>query len=139
MSENTPVAERETATASPTEARRTSEASPRRVTIAPAVDVFEDTQAVTLVADLPGVSRDKLDIRVHDGSLSIEAEPVVPTPANVRITYAETRVPLFARRFVVSDDFDTSRIEANLKDGVLKLRIPRREAAKPRRIEVNIG
>ncbi|MDQ7979463.1 Hsp20/alpha crystallin family protein [Paraburkholderia sp. SARCC-3016] len=111
----------------------------RRTTITPAVDIVEDNRAVTLWADLPGVSKDRLDIRVHDGNLVIEAESSVPTPANLRLTHAEVRAPYFARRFTVSDDFDTSKIEANLKDGVLKLTIPRRDEAKPRRIEVSVG
>ncbi|MPW23743.1 Hsp20 family protein [Paraburkholderia sp. CNPSo 3157] len=120
-------------------ARREAEQSARRMTITPAVDIFEDGQAVTLWADLPGVTKDKLDIRVHDGNLSIEAEAVVPTPANLRLQHAEVREPRFARTFTLSPDFDTSKIEASLQDGVLKLTIPRREEARPRRIEVKTG
>ncbi|MFP3557841.1 Hsp20/alpha crystallin family protein [Paraburkholderia sp. SIMBA_049] len=120
-------------------ARREGERSARRMTITPAVDIFEDGQAVTLWADLPGVTRDKLDVRVHDGNLSIEAEAVVPTPANLRLQHAEVREPRFARTFTLSPDFDTAKIEANLQDGVLKLTIPRREEARPRRIEVKTG
>ena len=120
-------------------ARREGEQSVRRMTITPAVDIFEDGQAVTLWADLPGVTRDKLDVRVHDGNLSIEAEAVVPTPANLRLQHAEVREPRFARTFTLSPDFDTEKIEANLQDGVLKLTIPRREEARPRRIEVKTG
>jgi HSP20 family protein len=120
-------------------ARREGEQSARRMTITPAVDIFEDDQGVTLWADLPGVTRDKLDVRVHDGNLSIEAEAVVPTPANLRLQHAEVREPRFARTFTLSPDFDTAKIEANLQDGVLKLTIPRREEARPRRIEVKTG
>jgi HSP20 family protein len=120
-------------------ARREGEQSARPMTITPAVDIFEDGQAVTLWADLPGVTRDKLDVRVHDGNLSIEAEAVVPTPANLRLQHAEVREPRFARTFTLSPDFDTEKIEANLQDGVLKLTIPRREEARPRRIEVKTG
>ncbi|MEX3940742.1 Hsp20/alpha crystallin family protein [Paraburkholderia sp. BR10937] len=115
------------------------EPSARRMTITPAVDIYEDSQGVTLWADLPGVTRDKLDVRVHDGNLAIEAEAVVPTPANLRLQHAEVREPRFARTFTLSPDFDTSKIEANLKDGVLKLMIPRRDEARPRRIEVRTG
>jgi HSP20 family protein len=111
----------------------------RRITLTPPVNIFEDSKAVTLVADLPGVPRDRLDIRVHDGSLTIEAESAVLAAPNVRVSHTEVRAPHFARRFTVSDDFDTSKIEANLKDGVLKLVIPRREQAQPRRIEVKLG
>ena len=120
-------------------ARRETEQSARRMTVTPAVDIFEDGQAVTLWADLPGVTRDKLDVRVHDGNLSIEAEAVVPTPANLRLQHAEIREPRFARTFTLSPDFDTAKIEADLQDGVLKLTIPRREKARPRRIEVKTG
>ncbi|MEM5421082.1 MULTISPECIES: Hsp20/alpha crystallin family protein [Paraburkholderia] len=120
-------------------ARSESRPSARRMTITPAVDIYENTQGVTLWADLPGVTRDKLDVRVHDGNLAIEAEAVVPTPANLRLQHAEVREPRFARTFTLSPDFDTSKIEASLKDGVLKLTIPRRDEARPRRIEVRTG
>ncbi|MCG5076599.1 MULTISPECIES: Hsp20/alpha crystallin family protein [Paraburkholderia] len=119
--------------------RSESAPSARRMTITPAVDIYEDSQGVTLWADLPGVTRDKLDVRVHDGNLAIEAEAVVPTPANLRLQHAEVREPRFARTFTLSPDFDTSKIEASLKDGVLKLTIPRRDEARPRRIEVRTG
>jgi HSP20 family protein len=119
-------------------ARRDGDAS-RRMTMTPAVDVFEDSQCVTLWADLPGVSGDKLEVRVHDGSLYIEAEAVVPTPQGLRLQHVEVRAPRFARAFTLSADFDTSKIDANLQDGVLKLTIPRRDEARPRRIEVKAG
>jgi len=135
MNDTTEVTQRDQAAL----ARREGEQSARRMTITPAVDIFEDGQAVTLWADLPGVTRDKLDVRVHDGNLSIEAEAVVPTPANLRLQHAEVREPRFARTFTLSPDFDTSKIEASLQDGVLKLTIPRREEARPRRIEVKTG
>ncbi|AOJ90800.1 heat-shock protein [Burkholderia sp. MSMB0856] len=119
--------------------RRDTEQATRRITLTPAVDIFEGNQGVTLWADLPGVTKDKLDVKVHDSSLSIEAEAVVPTPANLRLQHAEVREPHFARTFTLSPDFDTSKIEANLQDGVLKLTIPRRDEARPRRIEVRTG
>ncbi|SOE87131.1 Molecular chaperone IbpA, HSP20 family [Burkholderia sp. YR290] len=135
MNDNTEVTQRDPSALT----RREAEQSTRRMTITPAVDIFEDGQAVTLWADLPGVTRDKLDVRVHDGSLSIEAEAVVPTPADLRLQHAEVREPRFARTFTLAPDFDTSKIEASLQDGVLKLTIPRREEARPRRIEVKTG
>ena len=111
----------------------------RRLTLTPAVDVFEDSQGVTLWADLPGVTKDRLDVKVHDGNLYIEAEANVPTPGGLRLQHAEMREPHFARAFSLSADFDTSKIEANLLNGVLKLTIPRHDAARPRRIEVRTG
>lgn len=116
-------------------ARRDGEAG-RPVKVTPAVDVYENKQGITLWADLPGVSKEKLEINVHDGRLSIEAEAVVPTPAALRVQHVEMREPRFARTFTLSPDLDTSKVEAELRDGVLKLTIPRREEARPRRIEV---
>ena len=75
-------------------------------------------------------------MKVHDGNLYIEAEAVVSTPAGLRLQHAEIREPRFARAFTLSADFDTSKIDANLQDGVLKLTIPRRDEARPRRIDV---
>ncbi|UDM52390.1 Hsp20/alpha crystallin family protein [Cupriavidus sp. MP-37] len=109
------------------------------MTLLPAVDIVEDSNGVTLWADLPGVTKDKLEVNVHDGNLHIEAEAVVPTPKGLRVQHAEIREPHFARAFSLSADLDTSRIEANLHDGVLKLTIPRREEARPRRIEVTVA
>lgn len=116
-------------------ARREDE-SVRQVKVTPAVDVYEDKQGITLWADLPGVSKDKLQVNVHDGSLSIEAEAVVATPGNLRVQHVEMREPRFARTFKLSPELDTSKIQAELRDGVLKLTIPRHEEAQPRRIEV---
>lgn len=132
MTDTTQLAERDHSTV----ARRDTEQPARRITLTPAVDIYEDSQGVTLWADLPGVTKDKLDVKVHDSSLSIEAEAVVPTPANLRLQHAEVREPHFARTFTLSPDFDTSKIDASLQDGVLKLTIPRRDEARPRRIEV---
>jgi len=135
MSDNTQIAQRDPGAVT----RAGSDEARHRVTLTPAVDIFEDAHAVTLLADLPGVPKEKLDIKVHDGSLTIEAESVVSVAPDLRLSHAEVRVPYFSRHFTVSDDFDLSGIEAALKDGVLKLTIPRREEAKPRRIEVSVG
>ena len=117
-------------------AHREGDQAGRRVTLTPAVDVFENSQGVTLWADLPGVTKDRLDVKVHDGNLYIEAEATVPTPGGLRVQHAELREPHFARAFSLGADFDTAKIDANLQDGVLKLTIPRHDAARPRRIEV---
>jgi HSP20 family molecular chaperone IbpA len=109
------------------------------MTLLPAVDILEDANGVTVWADLPGVVKEKLEVNVHDGNLHIEGEAVVPTPSGLRVQHAEIRQPHFARAFSLSADLDASRIEANLQDGVLKLTIPRRDEARPRRIAVNVA
>ncbi|AJY43166.1 Hsp20/alpha crystallin family protein [Burkholderia humptydooensis] len=117
-------------------ARRDASDAPRALTVTPAVDVYEDKHGVTLWADLPGVPKERLEVKVHDGHLSIDAHAALPMPAGLRAQHVEVREPHFTRTFQLSPDFDTSKIEANLQDGVLKLTIPRRDEARPRRIEV---
>jgi HSP20 family protein len=104
----------------------------------PAVDIYEDNLGITLLADMPGVSREQLEVRVQDGTLFLEGEVTLPTPAELRLQHLELREPRFARAFALSQDFDTSKIDASLTDGVLKLTIPRRDEARPRRIDVRI-
>ncbi|MEM5275007.1 Hsp20/alpha crystallin family protein [Cupriavidus taiwanensis] len=135
MNDTTQVAERnQNAVAKGQEERPTP-----TLTLLPAVDIIEDSNGVTLWADLPGVTKDKLQVNVHDGNLHIEAEAIVPTPAGLRVQHAEIRQPHFARAFSLGADLDASKIEANLQDGVLKLTIPRRDEARPRRIAVNVA
>jgi len=102
----------------------------------PAVDVFEDAAGVTVIADLPGVSRDRLNIRMEAEVLSIEAEAAVAVPAGVRLVHGELREPVFRRSFRLGAEFDRDGISANLKQGVLTLRVPRIREAQPRRIPV---
>ncbi|MDP9583130.1 UNVERIFIED_ORG: HSP20 family molecular chaperone IbpA [Burkholderia contaminans] len=108
----------------------------RRPALTPAVDIVEDARRVTLRADLPGVPRENLDVKVHDNTLTIEADTRIDTPADLRVRHAEVRAPRFVRTFVLSPDLDTSQIDASLRDGVLTLTIPRREETRPRRIDV---
>lgn len=105
----------------------------------PRVDVIEDERGITLLADLPGVPREQLDIRVEGDTLTLEGQIGAPTPAELQPVYVEWRLPRYRRAFTLSRELDTGRIEANLKDGVLNLRIPKREHAQPRRISVNVG
>jgi HSP20 family protein len=117
----------------------TTVSTARRAAITPTVDIVEDSNGITLWADLPGVPREKLDVKVHDARLYIEAEAIVPADPAVRVHHAEWRAPRFARAFTVGDDFDTTKIDANLHNGVLKLSIPRREQARPRKIDVRVS
>ncbi|MGF6768678.1 HSP20 family protein [Paraburkholderia sp. GAS199] len=135
MSDTTQLTQTKLGAANRTETARAE----KRLAVSPAVDVIEDTRGVTLWADLPGVTRDRLEIRVLDGNLRIEASASVPTREGLRLLHAEVRAPDFARSFTLGPEFDTAKIEANLKDGVLRLLIPRREEARPRRIEVAAG
>ncbi|HJV62911.1 MAG TPA: Hsp20/alpha crystallin family protein [Albitalea sp.] len=105
-------------------------------TVLPRVDVFEDESGITLLADLPGVPKDKLDIKVEGDTLWVEGTVQPRTPDGLEAVYAEVRVPRFRRSFSLSRELDSQRIDANLKDGVLTLRIPKAPHAQPRRITV---
>jgi HSP20 family protein len=104
--------------------------------IRPAVDIFEDDTGITVKADMPGVSKDKLDIRVDRDALSIEGEASISTPENMEALYADVHSTRYQRSFALSSELDTDKVDANLKDGVLTLRIHKREEHQPRRIEV---
>ncbi|MFL6662569.1 MAG: Hsp20/alpha crystallin family protein [Rhizobacter sp.] len=107
--------------------------------VVPRVDVYEDESGITLLADLPGVPRDQLELKVEGDTLLVEGTVQPPTPEGLEAVYAEVRVPRFRRSFTLSRELDTQRIDANLKDGVLTLRIPKAEHAQPRRISVQAG
>jgi HSP20 family protein len=104
----------------------------------PRVDVLEDDTGITVIADMPGVSKDSLEIKVENDALSIEGAVSAATPQAMEATYAEVRIPRFRRSFTLSRELDTGRIEAQLKDGVLRLRIPKHEQARPQRISVKV-
>jgi HSP20 family molecular chaperone IbpA len=107
--------------------------------VVPPVDVFENESGITLLADLPGVSRDRLGVRVDGESLLIEATATTAGPQHMQLIYGEAQYPSYRRQFTLSRELDASRIEATLKDGVLKLTIPKLEEAKPRRIDVQVA
>lgn len=107
--------------------------------IVPPVDVFENESGITLLADLPGVSRDRLGVRVDGDTLLVEATAATTVPQNLDLVYGEAQVASYRRQFTLSRELDASRIEAQLKDGVLRLTIPKAEEARPRRIEVRVG
>ena len=107
--------------------------------VLPAVDVFEDAGGITLLADMPGVPKEQLDLKVDGDALLIEGGVRPHTPEGLEAIYAEVRVPRYCRSLSLSRELDTTRIEANLKDGVLTLRIPKQAHAQPRRIAVTAG
>jgi HSP20 family molecular chaperone IbpA len=105
----------------------------------PPVDVVEDSSGITLYADLPGVSKDKLNLNVEAGTLTIEGELGLSTPEGMEATYAEVGLARFRRVFSLSKDLDIAKVSAELAQGVLRLRIPKAEHAQPRKIEVRVS
>ena len=104
--------------------------------LVPPVDIHEDADGIRLTADLPGVAKDHVSIGVEGDTLTIEGVVNLGSGTGLQPVYAEIGVAQYRRSFVLSRDLDTSRIEAQMKNGVLSLRIPKQEEAKPRRISV---
>jgi HSP20 family molecular chaperone IbpA len=105
----------------------------------PRVDVIEDAGGITLLADLPGVKKDALDVKVEGTSLTLEGPIALDTPPGLDAVFAEVRASRYRRAFTLSSELDTAAIDAQLKDGVLRLRIPKVAQAQPRRIEVRVS
>jgi HSP20 family molecular chaperone IbpA len=105
----------------------------------PRVDVIEDSTGITLLADLPGVKKDALDLKVEGTSLTLEGRIELDTPVGLDAVFAEVRAPRYRRAFTLSNELDTAAIDAQLKDGVLRLRIPKVAQAQPRRIQVRVA
>jgi HSP20 family protein len=126
---------------------RPSQPHPERVeqrppTIAPLVDVFENADELLLWADVPGATRESVDVHIEKGQLTLSARRAAPEPER---TKKETPVSLehrtydYLRVFAVPSGIDASKIEAELVGGVLRVRLPKSEALKPRRIDVKAG
>ena len=107
--------------------------------VVPPVDVFENDNAITLLADLPGVTREQLQVRVDGDTLVLEATATPQGPQDLQLVHGEAQCPTYRRQFTLSRELDTARVEAQLRDGVLKLTIPKAEEARPRRIQVQAG
>ena len=105
----------------------------------PPVDVIEDGTGITLYADLPGVPKDKLDLRVEGDQLNIEAELALPVPQGMTPSHAEVSRARYRRAFTLSKELDATQVSAELNQGVLRVRIPKADHAQPRRIEVQVG
>ena len=104
----------------------------------PPVDVVEDPTGITLYADLPGVPKDKLDLRVEGDQLNIEAELALPVPQGMTPSHAEVSRARYRRAFTLSKELDPEKVSPELSQGVLRVRIPKAEHAQPRKISVQV-
>ncbi|MFT3820240.1 MAG: Hsp20/alpha crystallin family protein [Rubrivivax sp.] len=105
----------------------------------PPVDVVEDLTGITLFADLPGVPRDKLALRIEGDQLTIEGDIELAVAQGVESSHAEVTLPRYRRAFTLSKELDAGKVSAELAQGVLRVRIPKAEHAQPRRIDVNVA
>jgi len=117
------------------QAREETRASERY--IKPAVNIIETEEGLTLIADIPGAAKDGLDINVEKGILTISA-PVSST-APGRPVYREFELAPYYRQFSIPEVLDHEKAVADYANGILTLKVPKAEAAKPRKIEIKVG
>lgn len=105
--------------------------------IRPAVNIIENEEGLVLTADIPGATKETLDINVEKGVLTISAQAqnkVTGTP-----TYREFELANYYRQFTIPESLDHEKTQADYLNGILTLRIPKAEVAKPKRIAVQVG
>lgn len=104
----------------------------------PAVDIYENDDALTLVADLPGVAAEDVSTDLRDNLLTITAR-MKGERTQRNPVYEEYAEGHYLRQFRIGQQIDQARISASMKDGVLTLNLPKADAAKPRKIQINVG
>ena len=102
--------------------------------LTPAVDIFESNETLTLLADMPGVDKDGLDINLEKGVLTINGE--VKLESRGKVVLREFSPSNYYRQFKLSEHIDAEKTSAELKNGILTLQIPKAESAKPKKIEI---
>ena len=105
--------------------------------ITPPVDIYETQQGLVVKADLPGVAKDSMDVRVENNLLTIRAHAAHVAPGDP--IYREFELVNFFRQFELNERVDQAKISAELNYGVLTLNLPKAEEAKPRKIDVKLG
>jgi len=105
--------------------------------IRPAVNIIETEEGLVLTADIPGASKDALDVNVEKGILTISAPAQNTAPGTT--AYREFELASYYRQFTIPESLDHEKAHADYANGILTLRIPKAEVAKPKRIAVQVG
>ena len=124
-------------TAASPASRSTERAGTIESVLRPPVDIHETADEIVLRADMPGVSRERLDVRVDGNNLLIEGGIGIAPQDAMTALYADVRSQTYRRQFVLSNELDSGSIAASLQNGVLTVRLPKRAEHKPRRIPVS--
>ena len=115
----------------------TPEQVQERPWVAPRVDIYENDSEVLLLADVPGVTKERLMINLDQEQLTLEGR--VEEPSQGDALGREYQAADYRRSFIIPAGVDAGKISADLKDGVLRLHLPKSDALKPRQIEVQAG
>ena len=108
---------------------------PARVFV-PATDIYEAENELSVILEMPGVEKKNVDIRVEDGALNVEGRLDLAKYQGLQPLYTEYNIGHYARSFRLSSKIDQNKIAAEMKDGVLSLRLPKVEEAKARTIQI---
>ena len=122
-----------------TESGQVQRETEQRRALRPPVDIYEEAEAITVKADLPGVSRDRLEVHVDGDNLTIEGEAAIDMPEEMEALYADVNVTRYRRSFTLSKELEAQKISAEMKDGELTLRLPKRAEVQPRKIAISAG
>jgi HSP20 family protein len=122
-----------------TEKRETAKTPADEGRLMPPVDVVEDATGITLYADLPGVPKDRVQVRIDGEQLTLEGEMAIPLPEGLTPTHVEVQRARYHRAFTLSRELDADQMSAEMSQGVLRLRIPKAAHAQPRRVEVKVA
>jgi HSP20 family molecular chaperone IbpA len=106
--------------------------------LVPPADVLEDSDGITLRLDMPGVSKDRLNVQADKNTLVIEGEVQITMPQGMEALYAEIQSTRYRRSFTLSGELDAEKTVANVSNGVLSVSIPKRAELRPRKIEVTV-
>lgn len=118
------------------ERRSFEEALERESWVAPLVDIYETADDYVILANMPGVDKDEVKIKLEDGNLVLMGLINYDDAKGRKYTLKETETGNYYRKFKISDGVDESRIAANLENGVLKVVLPKHERIKPKNIEI---
>ena len=124
--------------ASSVETDQPSPARERNPAMLPVVDIFEDAHQITDQAEMPGVSKEGLNVYADRNNLVVEGRIGLDIPAGMSALHADLKTTQYRRSFVLSGELDTEHIAATLKDGLLTVRIPKRVEFRARKIRVDV-
>jgi HSP20 family molecular chaperone IbpA len=136
---NTLAQNREAAPAAANAANTANTAARPEGALLPPVDVIEDATGITLYADLPGVPKAGVQVRVDGDQLTLEGDMALALPEGMQPTHAEVQRSRYHRAFTLSKELDASQVSAEMSQGVLRLRIPKAPHAQPRRVQVQVA
>lgn len=108
-------------------------------TFVPPADIIETIDDIILIIDMPGVNEDDVNVTVDKDTLIIEGLGESINPSNYELNYAEYEMGNYRRKFLLNESIERDEIEGKFNDGVLRLRLPKKAAVKPRKIRVKAG